>query len=251
MTKECYLNATFLLVKCYLLSKIIVIIIKRVYYKKGVVMGDYKILLLEDDQVLSESLVDVLESSGFVVDLANDGEEAIDLSYDNSYDLYIFDINVPKVDGFELLSDLRGAGDETPAIYITALTDIDSITKGFNAGADDYLKKPFLPQELLVRVEAKLKKTTKESITYNDIEYHPATKEVYKSGKLVSLGSVQIKIFDSLMQNIGKITPKELLMDMLENPSDTALRVSITKLKQKLELDITNIRGIGYTLEKV
>ncbi len=214
-------------------------------------MNRYKILLLEDDEVLRESLVDVLESSGFHVDVASDGEEAIELSYENRYDLYIFDINVPKVDGFELLSDLRNAGDETPTIYITALTDIDFITKGLNAGADCYLKKPFLPQELLVRVQARLKRNGNETITYNDIQYHPATKEIYKNGKLISLGSVQIKIFDLLMQNIGKITPKELLMEALEQPSDTALRVAITKLKQKLGIEITNIRAIGYTLEKV
>ena len=210
-----------------------------------------RILLLEDDAILAETIIEILEDAGHTIDLARDGEEAAELSYETKYDLYIFDINVPEIDGIELLEDLRLAGDETPTIYISALVDLDSITRGFNAGAEDYLKKPFLPEELLIRVNARLKNHSPKTITYRTIEYHPQRGEVFKEGKILSLGSVQIRIFDTLMRNIGKITPKEQLLDLLENPSDTALRVAMAKLKQKLEIDITNVRGIGYILEKV
>jgi DNA-binding response OmpR family regulator len=209
-----------------------------------------KILLLEDDRVLSATIVEILQDAGYSVDLANDGEEAAELCYDNNYELYIFDINVPEINGIELLKDLRYSGDDTPTIYITALVDLDSITKAFEAGAEDYLKKPFFPQELLLRVDSKLKGNKQNIIVYKMIEYYPSTKEVYKDGKIISLGSVQIRLFDSLMQNIGKLTLKETLLDLLEQPSNTALRVAMAKLKQKLEIDITNVRGLGYILEK-
>ncbi len=210
-----------------------------------------RILLLEDDTILADTITEILENAGYTVDLAANGEEAAELSYDNGYDLYIFDINVPEIDGIELLEGLRLAGDETPAIYISALVDLDSITRGFDAGAEDYLKKPFLPEELLIRVNARLKNHRPRTITYRKIEYHPDSGEVFKEGKILSLGSVQIRLFDTLMRNIGKITPKEHLLDLLENPSDTALRVAMAKLKQKLGIEITNVRGIGYILEKV
>ncbi len=210
-----------------------------------------KILLLEDDEALGTTIYDILEDAGYDVDLAKDGGVAADLSYDNRYDLYIFDINVPEINGIELLEGLRNAGDNTPTIYITALVDLESLEKAFEAGAEAYLKKPFMPEELLIRVDAKLKKSNSENIIYGDIEYNPSTTEVFKGGKIISLGSVQIKVFDMLMKNIGSTVLKEDLLDLLDTPSDTALRVSMAKLKQKLDIDITNVRGLGYILEKV
>ena len=214
-------------------------------------MANAKILLLEDDEILSATIVDILEDTGYDVDLANDGEEAAELSYNSSYDLYIFDINVPEINGIELLKDLRYAGDNTPTIYITALVDIESITKAFNAGGEDYLKKPFFPQELLFRVNSRIGNEKKNCISYKTIDYFPETQEVFKDDKIVSLGIVQIRLFDSLMHNIGKLTRKEDLLSLLENPSDTALRVAINKLKNKLDIDITNVRGLGYIVEKI
>ncbi len=214
-------------------------------------MSTATILLLEDDALLQSTIREILEAADYKVDVANDGEEAANLCFENHYQLYIFDINVPKINGINLLEDLRYAGDETPTIYMTALVDLDSITKAFDAGAEDYLKKPFYPQELLLRVNNRLKNAPTNTIIYKTIEYHPFRKEIFKEGKIISLGSVQIKIFDMLMQNIGKLTDKETLLDLLEHPSDTALRVAMTKLKQKLEVDITNVRGLGYILEKV
>jgi len=208
------------------------------------------ILLLEDDAILASTLIEILKDAEYNVDLAEDGIKAAAYSYDNSYDLYIFDINVPGIGGLELLEDLRSSGDETPAIYISALVDLDSIAKGFEVGGDDYLKKPFLPEELLIRVDARLKNHPHDRLVYKDVTYHPSSKEIYKDGKILSLGSVQFKIFDSLMHNIGKVTHKESLLDLLDHPSDTALRVAVVKLKQKLDIEITNVRGLGYILEK-
>jgi DNA-binding response OmpR family regulator len=213
-------------------------------------MAIAKILVLEDDEALGSTIVEILQDADYEVDLAADGVQAAELCYENKYDLYIFDINVPEINGIDLLQDLRNAGDNTTTIYITALVDLDSISKAFNAGAEGYLKKPFFPEELLIRVDARLKNPHSEILTYEKIEYNPSTKEIFKDSKIVSLGSVQIKIFDTLMKNIGKTILKEDLLDLLEHPSDTALRVAMAKLKQKLEIDITNVRGLGYILEK-
>jgi DNA-binding response OmpR family regulator len=209
-----------------------------------------KILLLEDDEILGSTLVEILEDAGYEVDLAKDGIVAAEYTFDNQYDLYIFDINVPEIGGLELLEDLRRSGDSTATIYISALVDLDSIAKGFESGGDDYLKKPFLPEELLIRVDARLNSKPHDRLVYKDVIYYPATKEVYKDGKIVSLGSVQFKIFDNLMHNIGNVTHKEVLFESLEHSSDTALRVALVKLKQKLDIEITNVRGVGYILEK-
>jgi len=207
------------------------------------------ILLLEDDYALAETLQELLESNGYRVDMVHTGNEAIDASYDNKYDLYVFDINVPDLSGIELLESLRGADDSTPAIFISALVDLNSIAKGFEVGADDYIKKPFFPEELLIRIKAKFAHASKD-IEYGNIRYNPDKKELYLDGKIIALGEVQECLCDIFMNNIGNVMDKSLLMDCLVHPSDTALRVALNKLKQTTHLPIKNVRGVGYILEK-
>ncbi len=209
-----------------------------------------KILLLEDDETLAESLQEYLESEGFEVDIAADGESVYDLTFEKSYDLYIFDVNVPKENGFDVLKHLKEADDNTPTIYITALTDINSISRGFALGAEDYIKKPFDPEELVIRIKSKYMKED-EVIRYKDIEYHPVTKTLKKGGQTVGLGEVQMRLFHELITHIDKIVSSYTLLDMLEHPNANALRVNLAKLKSKLEIDIKNIRGQGYMLEAV
>ena len=211
-------------------------------------MKKNRILLLEDDELLSLTIVELLELEGFEVEKANTGNEAIDLSYDEKFDLYIFDINVPDINGIELLSSLREASDDTPTIFISALIDLNSMTKAFEAGGYDYIKKPFFPEELLLRINTKLS-LDNQNIKYNDLEYNQINKILKKEGQIISLGEVQSRLFEQFIQNIGKIVAKEILLDVMDKPSNTALRVAITKLKQTTGLDIKNIRGIGYTIE--
>jgi len=171
----------------------------------------------------------------------------MDLSYDNTYDLYLFDINVPLINGIDLLSDLRHAEDMTPTIIISALVDIESVTKGFIAGADDYLKKPFDPEELLVRIQAKtsgLKKTLK----FQNFEIDLQNDTVYKEGEELFLGQVQKSILLALIKNHPNPVTKEELFLLHDNPSDVALRVNITKLKKSLGVTIENVRGVGYKI---
>lgn len=208
-----------------------------------------RILLLEDDPTLSVTMQDVLELEGFDVELVTRGDEALTLTYDEKYDLYLFDVNVPDINGFEILEALREADDNTPTIFITALTDIASISKGFEVGADDYIKKPFDMDELLIRIVSKIKANNK-LVTYKDVSYDPSTKLLKKDEKIIDLGEVLSEVFKLLITHQNQTVDKVQFYDIMENPSDQALRVHINKLKKLLELDIVNVRGVGYRLEK-
>ena len=209
-----------------------------------------KILLLEDDYILNESLTEYLELEGYSVDQAYRGEEVFDLTFENKYDLYILDINVPDVNGFDVLKALKESGDETPAIYVTALTDVNSISKGFRIGAEDYIKKPFDPEELVIRIKSRY--LAKDStIFYGDLVYDQKTKRLQKNGKTIGLGEIQLNLFHMLITHMDKIVDHFELMDLLEQPNANALRVNLTKLKNKLDIEIQNIRGQGYMIEKI
>ena len=207
-----------------------------------------RILLLEDDTLLAQTLNELLSSEGYKVTLASRGDEAIDKTYDEKFDLYVFDINVPDITGLELLKSLRNADDKTPTIFISALVDLKSISEAFEIGAEDYIKKPFFPQELLIRIKSKF--TSNDlTIVYKNIEYDTSKKVLKKDGHIISIGEVQEKLLDLFLSNPSQIIDKDILLDCLNKPSPAALRVALTKLKQTTSLEIKNIRGIGYTLE--
>ncbi|SFV75949.1 two-component response regulator [hydrothermal vent metagenome] len=208
-----------------------------------------KILLLEDDIDLAQTLQELLEEENYDVTMVHNGSDAIDASYENKYDLYVFDINVPDMDGLELLESLRKADDQTPAIFISALVDMNSIAKAFEIGANDYIKKPFFPQELLIRVNAKFTAKSKD-IIYNNLRYDVDKKTLYQNDTLISLGEVQQCLCHLFFTNIGKVLDKTILMDCLIQASEQSLRVAINKLKQVTKLPIKNVRGIGYIIEK-
>ncbi len=209
-----------------------------------------KILLLEDDYLLSETLKSLLIGEGFEVAHASDGEEALTYSYKNAFDLYLFDINVPLLNGLDLLKLLRDSGDTTPTFFISAYKDIQTITKAFDSACDDYLKKPFDFDELLVRIKAHILKKN-PLLSYGSISYDLLNKRIFQDDKEVDLGFVEKEIFDLLMRNLGQTILKEQFFDVMEKPSDVALRVHLTKLKQRFSLHVINVKAIGYRLEKV
>lgn len=204
-------------------------------------------MLLEDDPSLAKSLIKYLERYGFSIDWALDGEEAMELSYNESYTLYLFDMNVPLLSGADLLSALRHAEDFTPAIIISAQVDVDSVTQGFRAGADDYVKKPFDPEELLVRIRAKMD-VLKESIKVKDYTLSVQENEIMYQDEIVRFGEVQHRILVALMKYYPNPVLKTDLLDLLEKPTDTALRVNINKLKKRVTLEIESVRGVGYRI---
>jgi DNA-binding response OmpR family regulator len=208
-----------------------------------------KILLLEDDIALGETIKELLCESGYAVDYEISGNDAIDSSYDNSYDLYIFDINVPDIDGLDILKALRDADDRTPTIFISAMTDLKTVLKGFEVGGDDFVKKPFYPEELLVKVNLKLAKQDK-TVNFNDIVYFTKDEKIEKNGESIYLGGVQLELFKLFINNTNRIIIKDELYECLEKPTESALRFHINKLKNSTGFDIKNIRGSGYILEK-
>jgi len=203
-----------------------------------------KILILEDDEILLETIQELLEDKGYIVDIAIDGDEVLNLTFENKYSLYIFDVNVPKINGFELLKELRKAEDNTPVIYITALVDINSISQGFNLGASDYLKKPFHPNELILRVEHLL--DIPKVLKYQNLEIQK--NHIFKNGEEIFLTDIQSKIFTELIENIGNVVETDSLYNIIENSSNSALRFHINKLRNILGIEIKNIRGVGYFL---
>lgn len=208
-----------------------------------------KILLLEDDFILGETIHEMLMNAGYDTVWVVDGEAAAEATYISHFDLYIFDINVPELNGFDLLESLRSVEDETPTIFMSAMTDMAAISKGFFVGADDYLKKPFYPEELLLRIESRFA-SKKQLITYKNITYNPTIKEVKKDSQIISLGDVQLALLKFFIENIGRTLSKESLLDVMKHPSDSALRVAINKLRHTTGWNIENIRGIGYRIDK-
>jgi DNA-binding response OmpR family regulator len=212
-----------------------------------------KILLLEDDEVLAETLSELLESEGFEIVHVRDGEMALDVTFESNFDLFLFDVNVPELNGFDLLKSLREADDKTPAIFITSLNDIASLSKGFDVGADDYIKKPFDFDELLVRIKALMKKSYQSYasvIKVDNFSFHTQKDELYKDNEFIKLSPAELQIVKLFFKNLNHTLLKEDILDILgegREISEGSLRVHMTKLR-KIGLNITTIKGIGYRL---
>jgi DNA-binding response OmpR family regulator len=205
-----------------------------------------RILLVEDDVTLAESLRSYLEYNGHHVTTAYSFNEAVDQLERRRFDIYVIDVNLGDGDGIELLEYLRDFEDDTPTLIISALTDLKTIARGFDAGAEDYLKKPFDPQELLIRINSRIKKQEKELVC-GDVRV--VNGRVFKGEEELDLGEVQRSILVKLLRNKGRVVSKEELYDLMINPSPLALRVMINKLKKKTGLRIKSVRGMGYTVD--
>ena len=145
---------------------------------------------------------------------------------------------------------LRDANDNTPAFFLTALGDIASVSRGFKSGCDDYIKKPFDVDELLIRIKAILRRKN-PAIVYGEVTFDLLTNRVYRQGVEVDLGSVEKAVFALLLRHVGLMVEKDAFFEHMNKPSDAGLRVLISKLKKTFALEITNSKGIGYRLEKL
>ena len=215
-----------------------------------------KILLLEDDLTLSETVVEFLQRHEFEVITAYDGEEASDLIYEQQFDLFLLDVNVPLLNGFELLKQKRDDGVKTPAIYITSLNSIDSLEDGYKSGCDDYIRKPFVLKELLFRVENILKRgffhesNPRVKIDEN-IEYDIESNLLFVESKQVGLNTKNSMLLKLFLQNQEKVISHERIYDTLwsyeETPSESALRTYIKDLRKIIGKEkIVSIKKLGY-----
>jgi DNA-binding response OmpR family regulator len=213
-----------------------------------------KILLLEDDQLFAETLTDLLEESGFEVIHVPNGQDALDATFDKKFDIYLLDINVPLLSGITLLKELRDSNDNTPTIFLTSHKDKEMLKNGFLSGADDYITKPFDSDELLLRIEALLRRTKANKAKCVKLLCHDEVHQrfFYDSVEM-DLSKKEYELLLLLMRHADNAVPKELILDELwsssESGSDGAIRVYINRIKQLLpQMEIQNIRGIGYKL---
>ena len=217
-----------------------------------------KILLLEDEAMLRSSIKEFLEELDCEVDDFFDGKDALKAFESDEYDALLLDINVPSMDGYGLLEKVRQTNTLKPVIFITAMTDIDDITKAYNLGCSDYLKKPFGLQELWLRLksivgivatkEAPLLKLSK---SYG---YDKKRKTMMYGDKEFSLSKKHLAIIELLAGNIGFCVPLESFRGFAwdrEDIDDATIRTEINRLKKLLSEDfIINIKGVGYKIEK-
>jgi len=212
-----------------------------------------KILLLEDDTLFNETLQDFLLLEGFEVEGVLDPYTALDCTYAQQYDLYLFDVNLPYENGFDLLQKLRDAQDETPCIFLTSRDDKTSLQEGFRVGGDDYMKKPVDLEELLCRIHALLRRQVRaEEIVIGAYHFDSINKKLFHRDKELALRGKGLMLLFILLEGREKVIPieeiKERLWPSAEEASDGSLRVYITQLKKYFPTQIKNIRGVGYQM---
>jgi len=211
-----------------------------------------KILLVEDDMLLSESLEDLLEDEDYEVVSASNGEEALDKIYNDKFDLYLLDINIPLINGIELLKSLREINDTTPAIFLTSHKE--KLKEGFLSGGDDYITKPFDNDELLLRIKAVLNRINpKKEIKIGEFILNEKTMQIFYKTKELKLSKKEYELLKLFLKNSNEVIPKDIIIDEVwqnnESGSEGAIRVYINRLKHHLpNITIENIRGIGYRL---
>lgn len=214
-----------------------------------------KILLLEDDILLNEIISEHLESKNYDVVSIFNGDEAQTILYEKTFDLLLFDVNVPNINGFELLDELRQREIKTPAIFITSLDMIDDVEKGFNVGCNDYIKKPFELRELDLRIEniKKLFNISPDSIIEisKDVYLDAKNLIIKKENKNIHLAQKECDVLQYLIKNSNKhVSIDELSLNVWsyeDAPIASTIRTYIKNLRKILGDEfISNTRGVGY-----
>ena len=215
-----------------------------------------KILLLEDELLLNNAISDYLRNIGHMVESFQDGQDVLD-NIDSSFDLLILDINVPTVDGFGVLAYLNSKKIHIPTIFISALVDIEDITKAYNLGCREYIKKPFHLGELGIKINQILKKEQNNTSHIRFSENYSYSKDkqtLYFNGEPQNLTKKQLEIIHILALNINMIVDFERFrVDVwdAENIDNPTIRAEISRLKKALKEDfIKNIRGLGYKIDR-
>ena len=220
-----------------------------------------RILIAEDDPKLLKTLVHIFELNHYAVDGVNNGADAYDFASSGEYDGLVLDIMMPEMDGVVLLKKLRSEGITTPALFLTARTEIDQRIEGLDAGADDYLPKPFSTGELLARVRAMLRRKdnfTPNMLTFGELLLNCSTYEISYLGKSLSLSGKEFQVMEMLMQKPTIIVTAEQLITHIwgwdANVDTSVVWVHISNIRKKLEalsapVVIKFVRNAGYVLE--
>ena len=219
-----------------------------------------RILVAEDDAVLAEGVMQTLRHSGYAVDWVKNGAEAESALAANQFDLLILDLNLPKKSGLEVLSGLRASGSRLPVLILTALDGVADRVRGLDAGADDYLAKPFDLAELEARVRALTRRGMAGGATvlqHGPLRYDQVGRVASMNGEPLELSAREVSLLEVFLQRAGRLVSKDQLVSHLcewgEEVSPNAIEVYVHRLRKKLEpggVRIVTVRGLGYSLEK-
>jgi len=222
-------------------------------------MAVQRILVADDDEAICDTIEDALHLAGYLTMRAKDGQMAFDRVRNDRPDLVILDVNMPKMDGFEVLRKMRSLSITTPAILLTARHEREDAVTGLKLGADDYVKKPFGLEELLLRVAAVLRRVSGESdsaLICGPISLSVARHEVMCAGTIADLSPTEFRLLEYLMENKNRVLTKQQLLDAVWgidfDSSTTVVETFISYLRKKMapEIDdmLITVRGIGFKL---
>ncbi|GAB2657008.1 response regulator transcription factor [Prescottella soli] len=224
-----------------------------------------RILVVDDDRAVRESLRRSLSFNGYNVDLAVDGVDALEKVAASRPDALVLDVMMPRLDGLEVCRRLRSTGDDLPILVLTARDSVSERVAGLDAGADDYLPKPFALEELLARLRALLRRATpaagddSESMKFEDLTLDPVTREVTRGGRSISLTRTEFALLEMLMANPRRVLSRSRILEEVWGydfpTSGNALEVYVGYLRRKTEADgeprlIHTVRGVGYVLRE-
>jgi DNA-binding response OmpR family regulator len=221
-----------------------------------------RILLIEDDEDIREATAWLLQKQKYTVDTADNGIDALALLLTGIYDMAVVDWMLPGKDGVSVIREARSAGITTPALILTAKTAIGDRVCGLDAGADDYLMKPFASEELFARIRALARRRSdsvfSDMVTFGDLQYRPTENEITCHGETVRLTQKENQLLELLLRNANRVLSKEMLLDRiwgLDTDSElNSVEIYVHYLRKKLssldtKVTLTTIRGIGYRLD--
>ncbi len=220
-----------------------------------------RVLVVDDEPAVRRALERALKLDSYEVDMAADGEEALDAMASNPADAVILDVAMPRLDGLEVCRRMRAAGDRTPILMLTARDAIDDRVKGLDVGADDYLVKPFALRELQARLRALLRRTTEsgdgEILRYADLELDPVAHEVHRGDRPIELSKTEFLLLELFLRHPRQVLTRTTIFENVWGydfgPTSNALGVYMGYLRRKTEVDgesrlLHTVRGVGYVL---
>lgn len=216
-------------------------------------------MLVEDERRLVDALSHLFKKNGFMVDCAEDGEMGIEMACTAEYDIIILDRMLPYRDGLSLLKEFRNLGYDTPVLFLTAKDSPEDRAEGLDAGADDYLVKPFYTVELIARLKALARRKNKELgdnvLTADDLVFDPQRNQVVRSNEVIHLTFKEAQLFELLMRNYGNVVTKERIVQKVwgynADTDFTTVNLYVHNLRKKLNIpNLKTVRGVGYYLQK-
>lgn len=221
-----------------------------------------RVLVVEDEKKVASFIKRGLEEESFSVDVAYDGEEGLDMAANNPYDVILMDLMLPKKDGLSVIRELRERDIVTPVLCLTAKDTVEDIVEGLETGSDDYLTKPFAFGELLARVKALLRRTSKDrgaEIYFADLRLDPVSHKVWRSDKEIDLTAKEYGLLEYFMRNPNEVLTRAMIAehvwDYTFDSFTNIIDVYVNYLRKKVDRDydtklIHTVRGVGYVLKE-